>query len=517
MRKPSIGLGAAAVAGALVVAGCSTPGASAGASGPAGDGTGGTLVMSTPTAPDTLDATLANTFAARLVFSSMCEGLYTVDSNLKVVPQLAAETPKLSANGLTMDIKLRENVKFSDGTPFNADAVVTTLERNLTKKGSARVQELSAVASIKATGATSVQLKLKRPSAPLAAQLSDRAGLVMSPAALQKEGDDFGKNPSCVGPFKFKSMVPGNEIALVKDSNYYDADKVKLAGVTYKFITDSSVATANLQSGDISAAEHLVPSDADKLKSAGFNALESKTIAYQGISLNVSPSATTPLAKSADLRKAFEMSIDREALNKSVWGGTKVPDCNPLPVQSEFYTKVDCTPFDVEGAKKLVASSGVPTPVPVELMTSSSAAALREAQVVQSMVGAVGFKATIKQLDLVSALQIARAGKADAFIVGWSGRVDPDGNTNDLLTTGGSNNFSRLSDPDVDSLITRAGSTNDNAQRKSLYAQALEKVADIRPNIYLYHDTWFLGTAKDVSGIDYRSNGIPYLKTASVG
>jgi peptide/nickel transport system substrate-binding protein len=150
-------------------------------------------------------------------------------------------------------------------------------------------------------------------------------------------------------------------------------------------------------------------------------------------------------------------------------------------------------------------------------MASSSAAALREAQVIQSMAGAVGFKVSIKQLDLVSALQIARAGKADAFIVGWSGRVDPDGNTNDLLTTGGSNNFSRLSDPDIDSLITKAGSTNDNAQRKALYAQALKKVADIRSNIYLYHDTWFLGTAKNVSGIDYRSNGIPYLKTASVG
>ncbi|MEV6283944.1 ABC transporter substrate-binding protein [Kribbella sp. NPDC051770] len=517
MRIRSKALGAAAAAGALVVAGCSTPGASTGSAAAGDSGAGGTLVMSTPTAPDSLDATIANTFAARLVFSSMCEGLFTVDSNLKVVPQLAAETPKISADGLTMDIKLKQGVKFSDGTPFDAAAVVTTLERNLTKKGSARVQELSAVASVKAVDPTSVQLKLKRPSAPLAAQLSDRAGLIMSPTALQKEGDDFGKNPSCVGPFKFKSMVAGNEIALVKDPNYYDADKVKLAGVTYKFITDSSVATANLQSGDINAAEHIVPSDAEKLKSAGLEALTSKTIAYQGISINVSPSIGTPLSKSADLRKAFEMSIDREALNKSVWGGSKVTDCNPLPVQSEFYTKVECTPFDVEGAKKLVAASGVPTPVPVELMASSSAVALREAQVVQSMAGAVGFKVNIKQLDLVSALQIARAGKADAFIVGWSGRVDPDGNTNDLLTTGGSNNFSELADPQVDSLIQKAGSTNDNAQRKTLYAEALKKVADIRSNIYLYHDTWFLGTAKNVTGIDYRTNGIPYLKTASVG
>ncbi|MEU8227500.1 ABC transporter substrate-binding protein [Kribbella sp. NPDC048915] len=517
MRIRSIALGAVAVTGAVVVAGCSTPGASAGAGAAAEGGAGGTLVMSTPTAPDTLDATLANTFAARLVFSSMCEGLYTVDSNLKVVPQLAAEPPKISADGLTLDIPLKENVKFSDGTPFNADAVVTTLERNLTKKGSARVQELAAIASVKATGPNAVQLKLKRPSAPLAAQLSDRAGLIMSPTALQKEGDDFGKNPSCVGPFKFKSMVAGNEIALVKDPNYYDADKVKLAGVTYKFITDSSVATANLQSGDINAAEHLVPSDAQKLESAGLKALRSQTIAYQGITINVSPTATTPLAKSPQLRKAFEMSIDRDALNKSVWGGTKVADCNPLPVQSEFYTKVDCTPFDVEGAKKLVAASGVPTPVPVELMATSSATSLREAQVIQAMAEAVGFKVSIKQLDLVSALQIARAGKADTFIVGWSGRVDPDGNTNDLLTTAGSNNFSELSDPEIDSLITKAGSTNDNAQRKALYAQALKKVADIRSNIYLYHDTWYVGTAKNVSGIDYRTNGIPYLKTASVG
>jgi peptide/nickel transport system substrate-binding protein len=503
---------------ALALSACSTPGSSSSAAAQGGDtaASGKTLTMSMPGPPDSLDPTVANTFAARMLFANMCEGLYTVDSKLAIVPQLASALPTISADGKTVDISLRSGVKFADGTDFNADAVVKTLNRDLTMKGSARVAELSAVDSVRAVSPTSVELKLKYPSAPLTAQLSDRAGLIMSPAALDKEGDKFASSPVCVGPFKFKSQVAGNEIDLVKDPDYYDADKVKLAGVDYKFIKDSSVAAANLQSGDLSAAEHLAPSDAAKLKSSGFNVLTSNTIAYQSIEINVRKDAGTALSQSSDLRKAFEMSIDRDALNKAVWDGTQVPDCQPLPTQSTYYTKPTCTPYDPAGAKKLVEASGIKTPIPVELMAPAGATAEREAQVIQSMAEAVGFKVTVKQLDLVSALQLSRTGKFDAFLEGWSGRVDPDGDTNDLLTTGGSNNFSGLADPEIDSLVKQASSTNDQAKRKDLYNQIVTKVADLRSNIYLYHDTWFIGTAKNVTGIVYTPNGIPYLKTANL-
>jgi peptide/nickel transport system substrate-binding protein len=512
MRPRILTAGASAAVSVLLLASCSTPG-----SGSSSEASDNTLIVSTPTEPDSLDPTLANTFAARIVFTSFCEKLYDVDNDLHVVPQLAAALPKVSKDGKSMDITLRTGVKFNDGTPFDAAAVKTTLDRDMTMKASARVNEISAISRVEVTNPTTVHLVLKHPSAPLMAQLADRSGLIMSPTALRKLGDNFSTAPVCVGPFKFQDRVSGNEIDFVKSHDYYDAAKVKLDGIRYKFITNSSVATANLESGDIQAAEHLDASDAIKLKSeSGSKVLQSDTIAYQSISLNVRPNAGTALSTSPDLRKAFEMSIDRDILNKAVWNDQNVPDCGPLPAQSPLHTKVTCTPFDPDGARELVKKSGRKTPIPVELMVPTGAASQREAQVLQSMADDVGFKVSVKPLDLVSALDLARKGQFDAFLEGWSGRVDPDGDTNDLVTTGGSNNFSGLKDPAVDSLIARAAGTNDNKQRALLYAEAVKRVADERPLLYLYHDRWFVGTSDKVHGVVYQPDGIPRFKTASL-
>jgi peptide/nickel transport system substrate-binding protein len=512
--RPRTRTAGAVAAAALLLASCSTPGSGSGSgSEPSAD----TLTISTPTEPDSLDPTLANTFAARLVFTSFCEKLYDVDSNLKVVPQLAAALPTVAKDGKSLDIPIRTGVKFNDGTPLDAAAVKTTLDRDLTMKASARANELSAVSRVEVKNPTTVHIVLKRPSAPLVSLLADRAGLIMSPTAVRKLGDNFGTAPVCVGPFAFHNRVSGNEIDFVKAKDYYDADKVRLDGIRYKFITNSSIATANLESGDIDAAEHLDASDAIKLKSeSGTKVLSADTIAYQSLSFNVRPKAGTPLSKSPALRKAFEMSINRQILNKAVWNDQEVPDCQPLPVQSPLHTKAACTPFDPEAARKLVKASGLKTPIPVELMATTGAATQREAQVVQSMADDVGFKVSIKPLDLVSGLQLARTGKFDAYIVGWSGRVDPDGDTNDLITTGGSNNFSGFSDATVDSLIQRAGTTNEPARRAQLYAQAVKRVAGIRPLIYLYHNRWFVGTSDKVHGVLYPPDGIPRFKTASL-
>ncbi len=509
MRPRSLTAGALALA-VLPLAGCSTPG-----SGTASSASENTLVVSTPTEPDTLDPTLANTFAARMVFTSFCEKLYDVDSKLHIVPQLAATLPKVAPDGKSLDIPLRKGIRFNDGTPFDAAAVKTTLDRDLTMKGSGRVNELSAIARVEVKNPTTVHLVLKHPSAPLAAQLADRAGLIMSPAALHKLGADFGTAPVCVGPFRFKDRVSGNEISFTKSPYYYAADKVKLDGIVYRFINNSSVATANLESGDVDAAEHLDASDAIKIQDeSGFRVLRSDTIAYQSVQFNTRRTAGTALSTSPALRKAFEMSIDRKVLNKAVWNDQMVPDCQPLPVQSPLHSNIPCTSYDPDAARKLIKQSGVHTPVPVELLVATGSASQREGQVIQSMANDVGFKVSVKTLDLVSALDLARNGKFDAFLVGWSGRVDPDGDTNDLVTTGGSNNYAAYSDHTVDALIQEASSSDDPDTRRDLYAQAVRRIAAARPLIYLYHSRWFTGTAKNVHGVRYYPDGIPRFTTA---
>lgn len=509
MRPRILATGALLLA-TLLLSACSTPG-----SGSTAGAADNTLVVSTPSEPDSLDPTFANTFAARLVFTSFCEKLYDVDSKLHIVPQLAAALPRVAPDGKSLDIPLRKGIRFNDGTPFDAAAVRTTLQRDLTEKGSARVNELSAVSRVEVKNPATVHIVLKRPSSPLVAQLADRAGLIMSPTAVRKLGADFGTAPVCVGAFRFKDRVSGSEIDFTKSPYYYDADKVRLNGIVYKFINNSGVATANLESGDIQAAEHLDASDAVKLAAdSGQRVLKSNTIAYQSIEFNLRKNAGTALSRSPELRKAFEMSINRTILNKAVWNDQNVPDCQPLPVQSPLHSDLPCTPFDPDAARRLIKESGARTPVTVELMVPTGTAAQREAQVIQSMADDVGFKVSVRALDLVSALQLARTGGFDAFLEGWSGRVDPDGDTNDIITTGGSNNFSGVGDPAVDALVQQAATAGDAAERRKLYAKAVLRVATTRPLIYLYHDRWFTGTNANVHGVKYFPDGIPRFTTA---
>ena len=158
------------------------------------------LVVALNQDPDLLDPTLARTYVGRIIFSQMCEKLYEIDESLNIFPQLAAALPAITDGGKTVTIKLRPNVKFNDGTPMNAEAVRFSLDRHQNLKGSNRRSELDHVTAIEVVDPLTVRLRLKAPLSPLTAILTDRAGMPVSPAAVQKLGDKFGTAPVCVGP-----------------------------------------------------------------------------------------------------------------------------------------------------------------------------------------------------------------------------------------------------------------------------------------------------------------------------
>jgi peptide/nickel transport system substrate-binding protein len=498
--------------GALLLTSCAaspTPSSSEGVD-------GGIAVVSIAADPGTLDPTIANTFSARIIFTAMCEKLYDADENLNLVPQLAAELPVVSEDGLTVDIALREGILFNDGTPFNADAVKISLDRHRTLDTSARKLELAAISDVAVVDDTHVQLTLSKPFSPLGAQLADRAGTIMSPTALEELGAAFGTDPICVGPFTYEDQVSGAEMSFVKSEHYYDKDQVKLDGVTYQFVPDANIRVANLRSGDVNVAERVNASDVPQLKNeAPLEVLEAATIAYQGLSIGLDPAkSSSPLATSPELRRAFEMAIDRNAINDVVYGGTNVVDCLPLPTQSTFRPdNVECSTYDPEGAREIIEKSGEAMPVPIEIMYPSRPDAQKTVEVIQQMANEAGFAVTLKPLEFLSALEAGRAGDFEAFLIGWSGRIDPDGNFNDLLTTGGGNNFSQLSDPKLDALISDAAAAIDQGDRKELYGEAIDLLDEIKPVIYLYHDTWFLGL-NGIAGVEYSSDAIPRFKTA---
>jgi len=190
-------------AAALLAAGCSAGGGTTGAA-----GTAGNLTVAIPAAPDTLDPALTQSRYAAAIMPTYCEKLFAVTPDQTIVPMLATALPTVSPDGKTYTIKLRSGVQFNDGTPFDAQAVKTSLDRSRTDKGSAQVTNLSPIQDVSVTDPATVTLTLKSPSMPLTSVLADRAGMILSPTALTKEGAQFGTAPVCVGPFSFDHGPP---------------------------------------------------------------------------------------------------------------------------------------------------------------------------------------------------------------------------------------------------------------------------------------------------------------------
>src|SRR4051794_30219800 len=363
---------------------------------------GGTLTIGlTAGEPDALDPTLARTFSGREVFLTFCEKLYDLNAKAQIVPQLASALPTLSKDKLTVTIPVRKGIKFNDGTPFNAAAVVASLQRDLTLKGSARASEISPIDSVTAIGATKVVIRLKTPYSPLTAQLADRAGMVMSPAQLDKLGDKFATNPICVGPFMYDNRVAGDTITVVKSSFYYGKKDVNLDKIVFKVENDAAAAAAALKAGDLQALDGVASTELQGVvHTPTLRIIKQTGLGYQGITVNLGnkngllkgySSVGTPITNDK-LREAFEMAIDRKAMNKVVFGGTVLPGCTPISPSSAWYDpSVKCTPYNPAQAKKLVQQSGVSSPT-VHLMVPTGSVALRQAQFLQSEEQAVGIK-----------------------------------------------------------------------------------------------------------------------------
>ena len=489
---------------------------------------GGTLTIGLAEEPDALDPTLARTFVGRIVFLAMCEKLYDLDSHLNIVPQLATALPQVSKDKLTYTIKVRKGVKFNDGTAFNAAAVKTTLERDLTLKGSVRASEISPIKSVDAPNATTVVLHLSSPYSPLTAQLADRAGMVLSPKALAS-GGTFAQNPVCVGPFMYKDRVAGDHITLVKSPYYYNKAKVHLASIVYRIMTDPSSRTQALRAGDIQVQDRIQSTDVPTLqKDKAVTVKKAITIGYQGLTINIGnkngllkpySNVGSDIAKSQYLRTAFDAALDRTTINRVVFGGLNQPDCYPIAPVSPWYeptTKgLACNLHaNVNLAKQLVKASGIANPSVNLMLGGTDPVNARLGQVIQSMEAAVGIKVTVTPTQFTTALNRADAGTFDAFAVGWSGRVDPDGNIYGFVATPGTLNDSGFTSSKLDYILNGARKSLTTKARSTLYRAAMQIIHRQRPLIYLYHPVNYYGVTKKVDGVQIYGDGLIRVNTA---
>ncbi len=462
--------------------------------------------------PDLLDPTLARTYVGRIVFASLCDKLVDISPELDIVPQLATSWEWTDADkGLVMH--LRQGVTFHDGTPFNAAAVKFSIERHLHMPGSNRKSEIGAVTGVEIIDDHTVKLVLSHPFAPLLAALSDRAGMIVSPAAAEKEGGDFASHPVCAGPFKFAERVAQDRIVLDRYPGYWNKDAIHFDRIVFLPIADSTVRLANLQSGGLDLIERVAATDLDTVRKDSRLKLSSITgLGYQGITINLNNGerARNPLGQDKRVREALEAAIDRAALNQVVYNGEFQPGNQWEPPGNKYYVKDFPVPTrDVAKAKSLLAAAGVPH-LAVELMVPTNPETLRAAQVIQAMAGEAGFDIKIRATEFAASLDLAVKGDFQAYLIGWSGRTDPDGNIYNFVACKAppALNTTHYCNPEVDAALNAARTAADPAARLAQYKIVAGHVLADRPDIYLWHPKWLYAASARLQGFTPYPDGL---------
>ena len=474
-----------------------------------------TLKIGLESDPDALDPDRSRTFVGRIVFTAMCDKLIDVSPELDLVPQLATDWT-VSEDGLTVDMTLRDGVVFHDGTPFDAEAVKANIERSQTLEDSVRKSEVSSIEQVEVVDATHLKLHLSAPDAPLLAQLADRSGMMMSPAAF----DDMAAAPVCSGPFKFVNRVSQDKIELEKFADYWNADAIKLDAVTYLPIPDSTVRLANLQSGDLNMINRLAATDVETVKgSSNLKYERADGLGYQGITFNTGNGdlADNPFGQDARLREALSLSIDREAINQVVFSGLNASASQFSSAASPYFD--DAFPVqerDIEKAKELMAEAGYPDGLELELQAPNRPENQQVVQMIQAMAAEAGIRIKLVAKEFATMLSDQAAGNFEASQVGWSGRIDPDGNILGFVSTDGGFNDGKYSNPEVDRILAEARAVSDQAERQDLYHQANEILNADKPLFYLYNEAWLYGVSNKVEGFTPNPDGMIRLENVSL-
>ena len=460
--------------------------------------------------PDLLDPTLGSSYVGRVVYAGMCDKLFDIDENLRIVPQLATnyEYP----DNTHLRIHLRPGVTFHDGTPLDAEAVKMKVMRDLTAKGSLRAGDINSVASVEIVDPLTVVLVLKQPNAALLAQLTDRAGIMISPKAVEANGDKFGLHPVCAGPFAFEQRIAQDRIVMKRFPAYWNAANIHIDRLIYLPIPNSTVRLANLQAGSVDLVEYIVPSDVPAAqRDPKLQVVMGDAMGYQGITINIAhgPASDTILGRNVLVRQALELSIDRQAVVQVVYNGMYTPVAQANAPSSPFFVPaVQPPPRDIVKAKALLQQSGVQLPVPVVLTIPNNPDLIQVGEVIQAMSREAGFDLHIKAMEFASSLQAARNGEFEAYLIFFSGRADADGNMYPFLNSKGEANWGRYSNATVDRLLDEARIPTDPTQRRDIYGQLWEQAQIDLPIIYLWTFKNIVGMKRGMSGFSLVPDGL---------
>ncbi len=492
-----------------LVAGCAKP-KTTGQTGTTGGTTaggpkrGGTLTVGISGDPITLDPHKSASMTDRNYYYQIYDPLVTLGADGSIQPGLAEKWD--NPDPKTYIFHLRTGVKFHDGTDFNATIAKWNFDRMLDPKAKLpRLSEINMIDTVTVTDANTLKITLKTPYAPFLTVLTDRSGMMVSKAAVEKLGDDFARKPVGTGPFIVTEWTPKSQVVLRRFDQYWDKPKPYLDGVVYKIIPDETVRLTSLKTGEVGLIDTIPPKDVASVKASGeYTVAESPSQAYDYLDLNTKQ----PPFNNKALRQAVAWAIDRQAIQQTVYYNVGAVANSPFPA-SLWAHDPNFVPYtrDVAKAKAAMAAGGQPNGFSFKLTMTNTPLNVLVGQVIQGQLKEVGID---MQLDLVDSSALSAAltsGKYQACRAGWSGRADPDGNVYTMFTTNGSINYRKLSNKTLDDLLEKARAATTQAERKTLYQQAAQIIADESVLVFIHSDQFLHPMKKNVKGYKMISDG----------
>lgn len=475
---------------------------------------------------DTLDPHFTGFLGAVKIHNNIYNGLLKVEydgKRVSFVPDLA-ETWEVKDEKVHV-FKLKPGVKFHDGTPCDAEAVKWSVER--VWKGtpkSPHAWKYKELNNVEVLDPLTVRLTFNKPYAFLPVALTGstgRAGTIVSKAAVEKYGSNFGRNPVGTGPFKFVSWRENDTIVVEKNPDYFEKGLPKLDRATFVLMKEPSAAIAAMLSGQIDGMSEIPVQFVSQIQAQKNLQLYGE---IEGNYVYVAMNCKRAPFDDMDLRKAVAFALNREVVIKQAFFGHAIPAYTPIsPPMTDFYDPNVAKSgrgqfFDLAKAKEFRAKSKVKGTIePVFLASEQGIYGTRLMQSVLPMLAAIDIKPKIEVVERAAWIQKRNAGEWDMFDFNWWADLDPDETITPEFRTGEPWNYPGWSNKRFDELVTAAQDTLDVEKRKAFYTEACDLLMGEAPIAIISHMPVFKVFSQKVKDFKYIPVDSLNLHTVSFG
>ena len=451
-----------------------------------------------------LDPHVASTVSSFYVLANVVESLTTNNDNIELTPLLATDWSQ-SDDGRTWTFNLREGVQFSNGEAMTSEHVVFSMNRIINPEtGSGRVASVGGPDAVwEAVDSHTVSVTTTEPNAILPVLLSARSTAVVHPDSVDENGVIVV--PIGTGPFTVEDLDGTISMRLVKNENYWQEGLPLLDAVEITVIQEEAAREAALLGGEVDFITSVAPQSVQALQdNPDVNMLVSPALAYKYIGLNL----TREPFDDARVRQAIAYAINRDDLCAAGDFGL----CTPLyggPIDTGSPWHFDYAPYayDPDKARALLAEAGLADGFEMELMpTSTYQDTVRQAQVLQAQLGAVGIRTTINAPEWAEWLELEGNYRYDGYICSWNGLVDVEHYFYLQHRTDEVFNFTGYSDPDFDALVEQGRQVSGFDERYAIYEQANQILVDAVPYVYFYNPAFTRAMSPRVQGYVLRSD-----------